>query len=118
MGEEAGDVLASTNITQDQRKKYADVMSKFDGFFQVRRNVIFERARFNTHYQRDGELIEQFITALYVLAETCEYGELKDQMLRDRIVVGIRDTALSERLQLDPDLTLEKPRRRLGRRRQ
>jgi len=29
-------------------------------------------------------------------------------MIRDRIVVGIRDSALSERLQLDPDLTLEK----------
>lgn len=29
-------------------------------------------------------------------------------MIRDRIVVGIRDTALSQKLQLDPDLTLEK----------
>lgn len=29
-------------------------------------------------------------------------------MLRDRIVVGIRDSAMSERLQLDPDLNLEK----------
>ena len=32
-------------------------------------------------------------------------------MLRDRIVVGIRDTALSERLQLDPELTLEKAKK-------
>ena len=29
-------------------------------------------------------------------------------MIRDRIVVGIRDLALSERLQLDTDLTLDK----------
>ena len=36
------------------------------------------------------------------------YGDLKDQMIRDRIVVGIRDRALSERLQMDPELTLEK----------
>ena len=28
-------------------------------------------------------------------------------MIRDRLVVGIRDTSLSERLQMDPDLTLE-----------
>ena len=32
-------------------------------------------------------------------------------MLRDRIVVGIRDAGLSERLQLDPDLTLEKAKK-------
>ena len=50
---------------------------------------------------------DQFITALYELIGTCEYGELKGEMLRDRIVVGLRDTTLSERLQLDPDLTLE-----------
>ena len=35
-----------------------------------------------------------------------------DQLIRDRIVVGIRDKKLSERraerLQMDPDLTLEK----------
>ena len=31
-------------------------------------------------------------------------------MIRDRIVIEIRDVALSERLQMDPDLTLEKPK--------
>ncbi len=29
-------------------------------------------------------------------------------MIRDRLVVGIKDAGLSERLQLDPTLTLEK----------
>ena len=29
-------------------------------------------------------------------------------MIRDRIVVGLADQKLSEKLQLDPDLTLEK----------
>ena len=32
-------------------------------------------------------------------------------MVRDRIVVGIRDETLSKRLQLDRDLTLEKAKR-------
>jgi hypothetical protein len=45
---------------------------------------------------------------LYELVETCEYGMLKEEMLRDRIVVGIRDHKLSERLQMDTNLTLEK----------
>ena len=55
-----------------------------------------------------GESVEQFITSLYTLAENCDYGDLKDQMIRDRIVVGIRDQAQSERLQMDVGLTLEK----------
>ena len=107
LGEEAEDVLASTHVTAEQRKKYKDVVRKFNGFFKVRRNVIFEWARFNRRNQMEGESVEQYITALYSFAENCEYGEWKDQMIRDRLVVGIRDTSLSERLQMDPDLTLE-----------
>ena len=45
--------------------------------------------------------------ALYDLVEHCDYGDLKEQMIRDRLVVGIRDSALSQKLQLDSTLTLE-----------
>ena len=47
LGEEAEAVLASTNITDEERKVYDTVLKKFDDFFKVRKNVIFERARFN-----------------------------------------------------------------------
>ena len=46
--------------------------------------------------------------ALYELIQHWDYGEIKDEMIRDRLVVGIRDSLLSEKLQLDPALTLEK----------
>ena len=42
------------------------------------------------------------------LAEHCQYGQLHDEMVRDRIVVGIKDSKLSEKLQMDNELTLEK----------
>ncbi len=32
---------------------------------------------------------------------------MKEEMIRDRVVVGIRDSTLSEKLQMDPALTLE-----------
>ena len=50
---------------------------------QVRKNVIFERARFNCRNQLKGEPAEQYITELlYRLVETCEYGELTPEMIR------------------------------------
>ena len=58
--------------------------------------------------QEEGEAVDTFVTALYTLAEYCDYGALRDQMIRDRIVVGISNATLSEKLQLDPDLTLDK----------
>ena len=77
MGDEAEDTLISTNISEEHRKDYSRVIAAFDMFFKVRKNIIFERARFNGRSQREGESVEQFITSLYNLAENCEYGELK-----------------------------------------
>ena len=96
------------HILKEDRKKYKEVHAKFDTCFQVRKNVIFERARFNCQNQLEGETAEQYIAVLYNLADSCEYRGLKNEMIRDHLVVGIHDSALSERLQLDANLTLDK----------
>ena len=54
--------------------------------------------------QLASESAEAFMTAIHSLAENCEFGGLKE----DLIVVGLRDHRLSEKLQLDPELTLQK----------
>ena len=50
---------------------------------------------------------------LYRLSENYDYGELGSEMIRDRLVVGIQDTALSQQLQLDAGLTLEIAKKRI-----
>ncbi len=111
MGEEAEDVLNATGISEEDKKDYAKVLQQFDDHFQVQKNLIYERARFNQRYQERGESVEVFITALHQAADTCEFGDMKDQMIRDRLVVGIRDKTLSQRLQMESDLTLGKAKR-------
>ena len=41
--------------------------------------------------------------------EMCEYSRLRDEMLRDRLVIRIRDVTLSKRL--NPNLMLEKAKK-------
>ena len=77
---------------------------KFDNHF-IQRRIIFERAKFNRRRQEENEPAEAFITDLYALAEHCGYGDLHDEMIRDRIVVN---STLSEKLQLDASLTLDR----------
>ena len=60
--------------------------------------MIIEHTKFNKPSQLPDEPVEQFIISLYNLAVDCNFGELKDRLIRDRIVVRIRDTSLSERL--------------------
>ena len=50
--------------------------------------------------------MENFITDLYRLPTFCEYGSLKEQMIRVRLVVSLRNDSFSEKLQTNSDLTL------------
>ena len=108
MGDEADEIITSFGLSEQEMKSYETVRDKFENHFIAKRNVIFERAKFNVRIQDENEPVESFITDLHCLAKYCEFGVLKDQLIRDRIVVGLRNKKLSEKLQLDPDLTLAK----------
>jgi len=105
LGEKADDVVRSFSLTSEEVGNYTVVKEKFTAYFNVRRNMIYERANFNSRVQRSGEPIDDFLTSLYSLAESCSFGQLKEELIRDRVVVGILAKSLSERLQLDPTLT-------------
>ncbi|KAL3192524.1 hypothetical protein MRX96_058941 [Rhipicephalus microplus] len=83
------------------------VISAFAKHFVSRTNVIYEWAKFNSRKQEAHESVDAFVTELYRLVETCEYGDLKEKLIRDRLVVSLADTQLSEKLQLNAELTLE-----------
>ena len=38
----------------------------------------------------------------------CKFGTTKDKQIRDSIVIGMMDSDVSQKLQLEPDLTLER----------
>eukprot|EP00731_Ephydatia_muelleri_P000238 Em0001g238a len=111
LGEEAGEVFAACDATDKAKKVYAEAVHTFEKFLGVRKNLIFERPRFNSRDQMKGESTEQYLLVLHGLARNCDYGQLREELIRDRIVIGILDKALSKRLQMDPELTLEKASR-------
>lgn len=109
MGDDAEDIYASFSWTrQTDAEKYDAVIAKFESHFIPRRNVIHERYMFNRRHQLLGESSDSFITALYTLSEHCEYGQMRDDLIRDHIVLGIRDGDLSKKMQMVADLTLAK----------
>ncbi|XP_023285825.1 uncharacterized protein K02A2.6-like [Seriola lalandi dorsalis] len=83
------------------------VLGLFDEHFVPKRNVIYERARFHSQTQEAGESVEQYIRHLYELAAHCDFRE-KEEEIRDRLVIGIKDKDLSLKLQMTSDRTLKK----------
>ena len=53
LGEEADDVL--TYLKQIRSGDYTVVTTKFDKYFKVRENIIFEHSKFNCHNQLVGK---------------------------------------------------------------
>ena len=108
MGDKADDILQSFNLSEEDLKSYKTLKERFDTHFIQRKNIIFERAKFNCRKQEAGESVDDFITDLHCLARYCNYGNLHEEMIHDRIVVGIHDNNLFQKMQLEPDLTLKK----------
>ena len=92
--EEAETVLASINSTEE--KVTCDlVIADFDGIFDVRKKVIFKRAQFDRRFQFSEKPVETYIIELYKLAVKCDFITLKTEMIRDRLMVEIKDGILS-----------------------
>ncbi|CAL8134117.1 unnamed protein product [Orchesella dallaii] len=108
MGERADEILASLNITEDEKKDYDVVLEAFEQHFVGSRNVIYERALFGSRTQQEGESIEELVTALHTMSEYCAYGNIREELVRDRIVLGVKHKKLAEKLMLNSELTLSK----------
>ena len=63
---------------------------------------------FHSRKQLQGEPIEQFVTDLKLKAQTGQFENLKDSIIRDRLVLGVTNTRVWERLLREENLNLEK----------
>ena len=97
----------SFTLPEGDEKKFDVILAKFDKHLVPKRNVIHERARFHQRNQRQGETVEPFVRSVYGIAEHCYFTTSRDQQIRDKIVIGILDKNVSQKLQLKADLTLE-----------
>lgn len=93
---------------EETSKDLQSLLKKFDSFFLPKKNLTIERHRFFTRDQRDSESIEQYSFELKKLALNCEFNDLCDDLIKDRLICGIKEATLRERLLREPDLTLKK----------
>lgn len=107
MGDKAEDIFATFKLAPEEAQNFNIVVAKFNDHFKGDTNVIYERARFNRRCQEEGESIDSFITNLHTLAKNCNFRDLHEELIHDRIVVGCTDPKLSLSLQIIPDLTLD-----------
>ena len=88
--------------------KAEKIMEKFERYCNPRKNLTLERHSFFSRNQQEGETIDAYVTELRNKAHRCEFSDLKDGLIRDRIVCGIMNDSVRARLLKESDLSLEK----------
>lgn len=69
--------------------------------------MIYERYTFNKREQEVNETIDRYAAALRTLVKTCKFEGL-EEMIRDRIVLGIRDNCTQKKLLQEKGLDLQR----------
>ena len=99
IGNDALRVYNSMQFENDEARTVANIIKKFDDFIIGTVNETYERYRFNSRNQLEGESVDDFVTALRDLSRECGFCDcLGDSLLRDKIVFGIRDNAVRKKL--------------------
>lgn len=107
-GYEADEFLESINITSDNNPGCVKKIFNEIQQYYAKGNVIIEQFKFFRRYQEEGEAFDNFLRDIRNLAKRCEFGNLEENMVRIRLVLGVKDLGLQERLLRAPDLSLEK----------
>ena len=106
IGEEGVEIYNTFEFEDADKDKIKPLIQRFEEYCVPKTNVTFERYKFNMRSQNPDENCDQYVTELKNMAATCEYGTLKNDLVKDRIVIGVRDNDLRRRLLREPDLTL------------
>ena len=102
------EIFKTFGLSDKERVNVEVVIKKFEEYCTPIKNVTYERHVFNTRAQGATEGIDAYVTELRKLARNCEFGELHDSLIRDRIVCGIRSNKVRERLLRDKDSDLDR----------
>ncbi|UYV65022.1 hypothetical protein LAZ67_3002850, partial [Cordylochernes scorpioides] len=93
----------SENDTYPNVKEMLDMLTNH---FKPFKNTIQRRNAFFTCVQKERQGIMEFVTELKHLAQECEFENLTESLIRDRLIIGILDREVKRKLLEDPQLTL------------
>ena len=109
-GPTAQDIYDTFQWAEDADKDDVDqILAKFKNYCEPRKYETYNRFVFQDRVQREGETIDQWVTDLRKKAASCSFPGTQEDIesfIRDRIVFGVCDTRLRERLMRNGDQTL------------
>lgn len=98
VGEEVRDIFNTLELSDEEKEDPKVIMTKLNDYFLPKKNISVERHKFNTRVQEVSETFDVFLSDLRKIASCCEFGAIKDELIKDRIVCGIHNPKIKDRL--------------------
>ena len=108
MGTECKKILKFVQLTEAEMEDPRTILDTLQDHFVPVRNILYERYIFHNTEQQAHETIDQYLIKLRRLAEPCQFGNLEDEMVRHRLVLGCKDSAARTRLFREKSCDLKK----------
>ena len=107
MGKEFLQIFLNLNFG-DEEITITSSLSALEDYVLPKRNIVYERYVFNSCIQTPEETVDGYVNRLRKLASSCQFGTITEEMIRDRLVIGIHDTGKKARMLREKDLSLDK----------
>ena len=99
MGRQALQIYNTFSFDDDDAKfNLKTVCDKFQAYCEPKKNLFYERHFFNSRMQSADEPFDKFLTDLKSKAARCGYGDLTEDLIKDRIIAGIHCQELKSKL--------------------
>ena len=82
IGKDGQDMYETFSLSDTDRTDITKVLREFEARCIPVTNVIYERYILNKRIQEPGETLDHYLTDIIKQASRCQYGELKDQLIR------------------------------------
>ena len=94
MDNAADNILSSLGFTDDQKRTMTRLCRNSNSTLLREMSYLNALGSTNTSKGKENQSMTLY-TALFCLSDHCQYGNLREEMIRDRIVVGLHDSSLS-----------------------
>ena len=83
IGRYGREIFNTFTFADREKDKLDKLIDKFQNYCIPKKNITMERHKFNTRTQGSTELIDQFVIDLKNVAKDCEFGFIKNDLIRD-----------------------------------
>lgn len=96
------------NLPILEKRTVKDILDAISLYYVPYKNTTYIRWLFFNECQSEHQKIDEFVLILRQRSKDCEFEQLTESLIKDRLIGGIRDKSMRERLLKDHNMTLNK----------